>query len=224
METLEKNPETHDPFEEVRAVILPQALSLAVFEGFTASMLEEAAEFSDVDRASLKAAFPGGVKDLLTYWTEETNETCRKRASKEDFDSLKIREKVAALVLARLDHLEPHKEAARRAAAYLSIPGNHTLGAQLAWSASDAIWRALNDTSTDFNFYSKRAILTGVWTSTLAFWFADNSDDMEETKRFLDDRIGNVMQIEKAKAKIRKWGIDPAAPISWLAKLRYPAP
>lgn len=223
METEEKNRMAENPFQEVRAAILPQALSLAVFEGFTASMLDEAAEFAGVETAQLKAAFPAGVKDLLAFWTEEANEICQARALEADFADLKIREKVAALVLARLDHLEPNKEAARRAGAFLAIPGNHALGARLAWSASDAIWRALNDPSTDFNYYSKRAILTGVWTSTLAFWFSDDSEDMENTRRFLDARIANVMQIEKAKAQFKKMGIDPAAPISWLAKLRYPA-
>ena len=31
------------------------------------------------------------------------------------------------------------------------------------------------------------------------------------------------MQIEKAKAEIRKLNIDPKKPVEWLAKLRYPA-
>ena len=79
------------------------------------------------------------------------------------------------------------------------------------------------DKSTDFNFYSKRGILTGVWLSTLTRWLADESEDEAPTRAFLDARIDNVMQIEKVKGKVRELNIDPAKPVEWLAKLRYPA-
>ena len=140
-----------------------------------------------------------------------------------EFATLKIRQKVAFAVRARLDEIRPHKEAARRAAAMLALPTFGLLGPRLAWQTSDAIWRGLGDKSTDFNFYSKRGILTGVWTSTFARWLSDDSEGEAATHSFLDARIENVMQIEKAKAKMRELDLDPAKPISWLAKLRYPA-
>jgi len=223
METDDKNDVNVHPFEKIREKILDQALLLAVFEGFNSKMLEEAAQSAGVSEADLKAVFPDGIPDLIGFWTQKANLVCLDRARFEDFAALKVREKVAVLVLARLEYLRPHKESARRAAAYLALPFRHSLGARLAWSASDSIWRALHDKSTDFNFYSKRAILTGVWTSTLARWFADDGDDEIETKRFLEARIENVMQIEKAKAKVRNLEIDPAKPIEWLSRLRYPS-
>ena len=76
----------------------------------------------------------------------------------------------------RLEILKPHKEAARRAAAFLSLPLNAALGAKLLYRTVDAMWRAAGDTSTDFNFYTKRAILAGVYASTLMRWFNDTSE------------------------------------------------
>ena len=105
----------------------------------------------------------------------------------------------------------------------MALPTSGLLGPRLAWATADAIWRGLGDKSTDFNFYSKRGILSGVWTSTFARWLADDSDDEAATKAFLDARIDNVMQIEKVKARVRDLEFDPTKPIEALAKLRYPA-
>ncbi|MEM9495877.1 MAG: COQ9 family protein [Pseudomonadota bacterium] len=190
-------------------------------------MLKKAASDADVAPAALKAAFPGGMKDVLRAWSRAHDEAMLRAFAERLADAglppLKIREKVAFAVLARLAAMGPHKEAARRAAAYLALPINAPLGAALAWDTADAIWRAMGDPSTDFAWYTKRATLTGVWTSTCARWLGDDSDDEAETRRFLDARIANVMQIEKAKAQVRKLGIDPAAPIEFLGRLRYPA-
>ncbi|MEZ5891622.1 MAG: COQ9 family protein [Parvularculaceae bacterium] len=212
-----------DGFEPVREAVLPALLAEAAFSGWTGSALDKAAGAAGVKTAALRAAFPGGIADALRYWSMTADEAMTAAMAGPDFAALKIREKVAFAVRTRLGQLRPHKEAARRAAATLALPVYGTLGAELAWKTADAVWRAMNDKSTDFNFYSKRAILSGVWLSTLARWLADDSADEKPTEDFLAARIDNVMQIEKAKAKLRDLNFDPADPIAWLAKLRYPA-
>ncbi len=97
--------------------------------------------------------------------------------AKADLPSKKVRARISAAVLARLQVLAPHKEAARRAGAFLTLPPHATLGMTLLYRTVDAMWRAAGDTSTDFNFYSKRAILAGVYSATLMRWFNDDSED-----------------------------------------------
>ena len=222
MENAEQIP-VFDGFEAARAAILEHALALAPFDGWTARMLADAAAAAGVDAAEAKAAFPGGIRDILRYWSVRMDEQMIEAMSAPGFTDLRIRDKVAAAVKARIDLLREDKEAFRRSAALMAAPPMATLAGKLVWATADAIWRGLGDTSTDFNFYSKRAILSGVLTSTTARWLADNSEDEAGTDAFLDARIENVMQIEKAKAQAKKLGFDPAAPIGWLAKLRYPA-
>jgi len=212
----------NDGFEEARAAIFDAALGLAPFDGWNGLMMRRAAKDAGVDRPVQKAAFPGGVRDLLRYWSAQADAEMVAQMAGPGFKNLKIREKVVFAVRARLDGLRPHKEAARRAAALLALPPYGLLGGRLAWNTSDAIWRGLGDKSTDFNFYSKRGILTGVWTSVFARWLGDDSKDEAATDAFLDARIENVMQIEKAKARMREIGLDPIKPIEMLARLRYP--
>ncbi len=212
-----------DGFDAIRRVILPALLARAPFDGWTGRTLNAAAREAGADPAAASDAFPRGIADALRYWSGVSDAAMLGAMAAPEFAGLKIRQKVAFAVRARLDALLPHKEAARRAAATLALPIHGRLGAELAWKTADAIWRGLGDKSTDFNFYSKRGILTGVWTTTFARWLADDSQDEAATNAFLDARIENVMQIEKAKAKIRELNIDPKKPIEWLARLRYPA-
>jgi len=114
----------------------------------------------------------------------------------------RLRERIASAVKARLAALGPHKEAARRAAAFLTLPPHAALGLKLVYRTVDAMWRAVGDTATDFNFYTKRAILAGVYSATLLRWFTDQSADESLTERFLAERIDNVMQFEKIKAQL----------------------
>src|SRR5205814_99691 len=93
---------------------------------------------------------------------------------------------------------------ARRAAAFLTLPPHASTGVKLLYRTVDAIWRGIGDTSTDFNFYTKRAILAGVYSTTLLRWFSDASADEKDTNEFLRRRIDDVMRFEKFKAHIRE--------------------
>ena len=212
-----------DPFASVRERILPEALELAVFDGFTPIMMDNAARAAGVSPAELAAAYPAGVADLMVQWSAAADFYAASALKTAEAAEMRIREKVAHGVEARLQYLEPHKEAARRAAATLALPHMAPLASRLVWSTADAIWRGLGDKSTDFNFYTKRAILSGVWLSTFTRWLADESHDMAATREFLQARIDNVMQFEKLKATAKKYQVDPTGPFSWLGRLRYPA-
>jgi ubiquinone biosynthesis protein COQ9 len=137
--------------------------------------------------------------------------------------ALKIRERIRELVLFRLLAIRPQREALRRALAILAMPKNAALAARLAWRSADRIWRLAGDTATDYNHYSKRIILIGVYGSTSLIFLDDDSDDLAATRAFLDRRIDGVMKFEKAKAR---WlgGRDRLPSLSrFLGRLRYPA-
>ena len=218
-----KKPQIADGFEEAREAILDAALARAAFEGWGRKLISQAAVDVDIDSATLKAAFPKGAHDVIRFHSEKADEAMIAKMQGPEFDALRIRDKVTFGVWERIMMMQPHKEATRRAAAYMALPTSGRLGPQIAWNTSDAVWRGLGDPSTDFNWYTKRATLMGVWTSTMARWFADDSEGSEKTRAFLDARISNVMQFEKVKSQLRKLPINPLAPLEVLSRVRYPA-
>jgi len=108
---------------------------------------------------------------------------------------MKVREKIAAGVRARLEAVAAHREAVRSGLSYFALPRNAASGLSCLYHTVDAIWYAAGDRSTDYNFYTKRALLSGVYSSTLLFWLNDKSEDFTATWSFLDRRIGEVLKV-----------------------------
>jgi len=217
--------------EALRRDILDALLSEAAFDGFTETSLEAAAKAADVPADQLEAGllarlFPRGVADVLTYWSSEED-----KAMVEAFEAVNpkphgITKKITWLIRQRIEQLDWSREAASRAATTLALPIHGTLGAQLIWQTADRMWRTIDDKSTDFNFYTKRASLSAIYTSTLARWLADQGDAAAEdpyadTWAFLDARIANLMQFEKTKAQVQKVIPDPTDMVGFLGRLRY---
>lgn len=187
----------------LKQAVLAAALPHAAFDGFTDSVLQKAGEEAGVDKTALARLFEGGPISLVEFYSAWADGEMESRLAATDLKAMKIRERIAAAVKARLAVLAPNKEAARRAAALLSLPMHAALGARLVYRTVDAMWRAAGDTSTDFNFYTKRGILAGVYGSTAMRWFNDAGEDEKATDEFLAARIENVMQFEKFKAKAK---------------------
>jgi len=188
----------------LKAAVLEAALPHVPFDGFTDKVLEIAGEEAGAGRATLSRLFPRGPLSLLEVFSEACDAEMERELAKAKLARMKVREKITLAVKTRIAVLRPHKEAARRAGAFLSLPPNAATAARLLYRTVDSIWRAIGDTSTDFNFYTKRAILAGVYSTTLMRWFNDDSEDEVATEEFLARRIENVMQFEKLKAEIRE--------------------
>lgn len=190
--------------DTLRAAVLAAALKHAVFDGFTDKLLERAALEADVDKKHLGRLFPSGAQSLVEAFSDSMDREMEESLSRAELSAMKIRDRIKTAVNARIDAMRPYKEAARRAAAFLTLPPHAALALKLLYRTVDSMWRAAGDTSTDFNFYTKRMILGGVYSSTLMRWFTDDSEGERETQAFLDRRIEDVMRFEKFKAKLRE--------------------
>lgn len=205
--------------DEARDALLEAARPLAAFDGWNRATLARAEADAGLPAGTAELVCPAGVVDLLDYWGLKSDRAAVEALAATDLAVLRIRDRVRAGVTARLEAVGPERrEAARRAAARLALPDAAARATRITWRAADAIWRALGDPSTDFNFYSKRAILSGVFASTFAVWLEGDDD---RAQAFLDDRIENVMQFEKAKAGARDLAAKLPDPARVLARLRY---
>ncbi|MGQ0660342.1 COQ9 family protein [Sphingosinicella sp.] len=208
--------------DELRAALAPSVAKHAAFDGWSeAAIASAAAEFGvPADRARL--AFPGGKTAMIDAWFDSVDIAMLGAFPPERIAAMKVRERIRELVMFRLTTILPQREALRRALAILAAPVNAAAGARLAWRSADRIWRLAGDTATDFNHYSKRAILIGVYGSTSLIFLDDESDDLAATRAFLDRRIDNVMRFEKVKARWRGSSARKPSLSRFLGRLRYP--
>ena len=187
----------------VRDTVLPFALAEVSVHGFTDAALKAAGEKAGVNPAELKAAFPNGGSSLVEAFSHWADERMAERMRETHYE--RTRDRVAGAVKARLEAVVPYKDVARRAAAFLALPQNAPLAASLGMRSVDLMWRAAGDRSSDFSYYTKRALLGGVYGATLIHFLSDSSEGHADTWAFLESRIDDVMQIEKFRGQAREW-------------------
>lgn len=210
-----------DPSHAARLTLLQAALPHVPFDGWSSKSLRRGVENSDLPVGAEDLYFPGGPLEMITFWNTEMDKAVQADLSKLDLAKMRIRDKVTAGVLARLYAIGPHEEAARRAISRTALPDGLMIGPQVLWAAADTIWRAIGDTSTDINYYSKRTTLSAVISTSLASWLTDEEPEKTKARAFLDARIENVMQFEGAKFKAKKRLAGMPSPAEVLGGLRY---
>ena len=187
---------------ETRATLLEATLRHVPFDGWSKRAMDAGNTDLDLPDGTVHRLFPRGPRDLLTYSAASADAAMLQQLAATDLASLKIRERIALAVRLRIEADAPHREAVARAAVWLALPGHHVLAGRLLYATVDNMWHGIGDTSVDFNFYSKRALLAGVVSSTMLFWLQDESEGFTDTWAFLDRRIEGVLKIQKTRAKL----------------------
>lgn len=209
--------------DEVRAALAPGIASNAAFDGWTAAALEMAGDAADIDRDVARLAFAGGAVAMIDAWFDSVDRAMVEALPAATVATMKIRQRIQQLVEARLAVLAPEREALRRALAVLAMPQNVAAAARLGWRSVDTIWRHAGDTATDYNHYTKRTILLGVYGATITVFVDDDSEGHADTRAFLARRIDGIMQFEKLKAGVLRRAEYRPSLSRFIGRLRYPA-
>ena len=217
----------HDPadltLDELRQQLAPVIASNAAFDGWGDEARDMAASAAGIDPDIARLAFADGPVAMIDAWFAHIDAAMHAAVPAEARAAMKIRQRIAALVEARLDAMAPEREALRRALAILALPQNLARGTRLGWRSVDVIWRAAGDTAVDYNHYTKRTILLGVYGATVTVFLDDDSEDHADTRAFLARRIDGIMRFEKAKAGFLKRTEHRPSLSRFIGRLRYPA-
>ena len=207
----------NDWADQMEQTVLDAAVQRAPALGWNGRLVRAACEASGLSLGDQELLLPNGARDLAALLSRRHDARALETLETTPAATLKMRERIAAGVSARMEAGAVDLEATRRCAAFLALPTNADLGLSLAWESADILWRWAGDTATDWNHYSKRTILSGILIPALTMrWF----DGREAAEAFVSRRIDNVMTFEKWKA-----GKDFEAPLkrvtSVLSRLRY---
>jgi ubiquinone biosynthesis protein COQ9 len=172
------------------------------FDGWTSRGLRTALTSIGQSPEDAEMLFPGGAADMVAAYIDLADRRMEEAAAAMDMTGMRVPTRVRTVLALRFAQNRPHREAVRRAFSVLSLPGNARLAALSAARTVDAVWRAAGDTSADFSWYTKRAILAGVYGATLLFWLRDTSEDDAATLAFLDRRLADVARIGRVRRRM----------------------
>ena len=209
--------------DELRLALAPAIADAAVFDGWSDEALVMAADQMGADIDVARLAFKDGALGMVFAWIEAVDMAMAAAFPEEVVAAMKIRERIRALVQFRLDAVTGQEEALRRALAIMAMPQNVAKSTKRGWQSADLMWRLAGDTATDYNHYTKRAILASIYAATVAVFVDDTSENKADTRAFLERRIDGVMQFEKVKAKWLNPARETFSLTRFLGRLRYPA-
>ena len=214
---------TDATIDEIRATLAPLIADNAAFDGWTSAALDAAADAAGIDPDIAALAFGGGAVDMIDAWFADVDRQMTEAVPAVALGRMKVRAKITALVEARLAAVADNRESLRRAMAILAMPQNVVRAGKLGWRSVDTMWRLAGDTATDYNHYTKRAILGGVYAATVTVFLDDESEDWADTRAFLARRIEGIMRFEKAKAGFTARTANLPSFSRFIGRLRYPA-
>jgi len=190
----------------VRDEILMAALPNIAFDGWTRQAMRGAATTAGYEVALLDRAFPKGIPDLLEHFNAWADTQMIERLAEHDLTLMAMPERISLALRLRLEAMAPHREAVRRAAAYFSLPTNSLLGWRLLYATVDTVWYGVGDQSTDFTYYTKRALLAPIVTAGTCYWLADESEGFRNTTAFFDRALHNAFSAQDAVARLQSVG------------------
>jgi len=190
--------------EALRDKLLAAALPHVPFDGWTGLMLSRAAAEAGLSPHDLVRACPRGPIDLVEHWVAAADRAMLAALEATDLSALKVRERIALAIRLRLEPLAGDKEAVRRALAVQAQPAHAGRALREVYRTVSAIWYAAGDTATDWNHYSKRALLAGVYSATLLYWLNDRSDGNAATWGFVERRLGDALKLGRVPAELRR--------------------
>lgn len=188
--------------EQQREQLLEASLVHIPFEGWSRRALFQGAADLGMDIATAKRLFPRGGDDLLVHLDVWADRQLVAKIDQNALDKMRVRDRIAKLVQTRLSLLSPHREAIRRAVAARLLPTNAVGAGTALWRSIDLMWAMAGDRTTDSSYYTKRALLLAVWTTTFFYWLEDHSVGLRDSWTFLERRIDNVMQFGKVRAQM----------------------
>jgi ubiquinone biosynthesis protein COQ9 len=156
----------------------------AAFDGWTKRALRAGITAAGMPADEADLLFPLGTVDMIETFCDLADRRMEEAAA--GLAETRLPARVRAIVALRLEQNRPHKEAIRRAMSILALPQNARAAAACTARTVDAIWHAAGDRSADFTWYTKRAILTAIYSATVLYWLRDSSEDDAATLAFLD--------------------------------------
>ena len=187
---------------EAKDLIISNMLRHVPEHGWTIEALRLAVVDTGYGEGDEYRVFSGNIDRVIEYYLTMIDRQMEDRLNEIDLSSMRIKDRVATAIMVRLHLLEDHKESVQKSLTYLATPIRNTIAMKSLYNTVNSIWYAAGDNSTDFNFYTKRTLLGGVYSATLIYWLKDTSEGAISTRAYLSRRLDQVMMIPKIKSTL----------------------
>ena len=161
--------------------------------GWSRETLLHCAKKQKLSTPNLALMFPSFEYDVLKYLIAQNNSLVEKNYNSFNNSRLKTRDKIKTIMELKFDSNAYLKDALPEMLKFLLRPGNIFMSIKMLHQNSDFIWKLAGDKSNDFNYYSKRGLLSIVYLATLIYWLNDKSNKGIGTKNFISKSVDGIV-------------------------------
>jgi len=183
-----------------RLKILKLAKLIIAKEGLNSNTFETIAVKHNLNINEINLLFPEGNKDLLKYSLEQLNIELQEYCKSIDLIRLPLHKRIRKILLSKIEIMNKEKNFYKKIFLNSLLPNKSVSLPKQLYKSIDQIWYLAGDTSVDFNFYTKRLILAGIYSRVVLFFF--NNNNQNELENLLDLNLKRVAKIPELKSKI----------------------
>lgn len=181
--------------------VLYKLLPLAADQGWSAATLKQAGQLAGETPHAMRRLFPHGINSALSAWQRLLDTQTVQRVTLTGWESDRVRDKIAQAVWTRLELTAEHPEAFQQATRQRLWHPGFVLND--LWRSSDALWTLAGDTSTDYNHYSKRVLLSKLLLKTTLSYLGDTSPNYADTRAYLTSQIEQIIAMGQTLGKAK---------------------
>lgn len=183
--------------DQQRTEFIAKAISFICKKGFSKEAMEATSETLGNERIYYKLLFQD-IAEIVCYFEDmEDKKMLKTIGKKKDGDS--VRGHIGSMLKYRIKEISGGREMLLQLKEYyFSLKHAHE-GPKAVWNTSDVIWKAAGDKSLDMNYYSKRFLLSSVYTMSLKHYAAGKADIDE----YIENALNKVVKVA-GKLKLPK--------------------
>merc|ERR1712188_21605 len=186
--------------DDIRSQVLSVALENVPTYGWSTQSIAVAVDALELAPTSTELFKRGGL-DLLFLLTEQANKALTehliRQAEAVKLDSEEARGRfIENAIKIRLQMITPYIDSWPQALQLLASPAAVQDVAQNGTEMMDEIFYHSGDLSTDMSWYTKRAVLGAIYTSTELFMLNDKSPEFRDPWAFLHRRMNDARSLK----------------------------
>jgi len=155
----------------------------------------------NINENEIHLLFPEGNTDIIKFTLNQLNNDLENYCNKFNLIRLPLHKRIKKILLCKILLMDKEKNFYRKIFLNLLLPKKNLSISNQLYKSINQIWLIAGDTSVDFNYYTKRLILTGIYTRVILFFF--NNNDQEKLEEIIDTNLKRVSKIPELKLKIK---------------------
>ncbi|KAK8509137.1 hypothetical protein V6N13_062191 [Hibiscus sabdariffa] len=184
-------------YEEEQARVLQASLRHVIRLGWSEEAMIEGAKEVGIS-PSIVGSFPRKEAALVEFFMDDCLQRLIDRIdSAEELQNSTPSQRINKLVRIRLEMQAPYISKWPQALSIQAHPLNVSTSFKQRAMLVDEIWHAAGDETSDLDWYVRRTVLGGIYSTTEIYMLTDSSPEFRDTWLFLDNWVEDAFDLKK---------------------------